>query len=402
MRKFKYTAVNLQKQKIKGTFIAKDEKDLAEQLAKQSLYVISCKPYTGGTPSAFFTTGTGKLTTAELSNFCRQFAIMLNTAIPILSCLDILKNQSFSTYFKNILQVVYDDVKGGMVLSEAIKKHDKAFPDFFKSMVYVGEMSGKLDLVFNSLADYYEKDQELKTKVKSATSYPIVLAVMCVAIIILMFAMVVPSFRSSMSTLDVEATGITKAIYNISDFFAEYWTTVVLSILAVAGIIVLLLCTEKGKYGLDWLKLHLPFIRKVETNIITARFARAFGLLLSSGMNMNEAMDAVEVVLGNRYIKKKFHEASESVRHGTSLAVAFETYKIFPKIMLQMIEIGEKSASLDEVLKRSCSFFDIQVETSLNSLVSKLQPIMLIIMGVVIGTLFIAVYSPMLSIMDKL
>ncbi len=402
MRKFKYVAVNLQKEKIKGTFIAVDEKDLAEQLAKQSLYVISCSPYSDKSPSAFFTTGTGKVKSAEISSFCRQFAIMLNTGIPILECLDILKNQSYSAYFKSLLRVIYDDVKGGMVLSEAIKKHGKVFPDFFKSMLYVGEMSGKLDTVFNSLADYYERDQELKRKVKSSTSYPAMLGIMCVAIIILMFAFVVPTFRSSMETLEVVPTGLTKIIYDISDFFAIYWTTVVLSIFAVVGIIFITLRTEKGKYAFDWLKLNLPFIKKVEINLITARFARGFGLLLSSGMNLNDAMETVEIVLGNRCMKDKFHKAAQNIRNGMSLTVAFTTYKLFPKIMLQMIEIGEKSASLDEVLNRSCSFFDAQVETSLNSLVSKLQPAMLIIMGLVIGTMFVGVYSPMLSIMDTL
>ena len=164
MQKFKYVAVNLQKQKIKGTFIAKDEKDLAAELAKQSLYVISCSPYSDKTPSAFFTLGTGKVKLSELTTFCRQFSIMQNTHIPILDCLDLLKNQNFSAYFRKILQVIYDDVKGGMVLSEALNKHAKVFPDFFRSMVYVGEMSGKLHLVFSSLADYYEKDAELKKK----------------------------------------------------------------------------------------------------------------------------------------------------------------------------------------------------------------------------------------------
>ena len=141
MQKFKYTAVNLQNEKIKGTFIAEDERDLAEQLAKQSLYLVSAAPYSGGTPSAFFTLGTGKITLPELSNFCRQFAIMINTHIPLLETLDILKNQPFSSYLLKILEVVYDDVKGGMLLSEALEKHKKVFPEFFRSMTYVGEMS---------------------------------------------------------------------------------------------------------------------------------------------------------------------------------------------------------------------------------------------------------------------
>ena len=402
MQKFKYVAVNLQKQKIKGTFIAKDEKDLASQLAKQSLYVISCSPYSDKTPSAFFTLGTGKVKLSELTTFCRQFSIMQNTHIPILDCLDLLKNQNFTPYFKKILQVIYDDVKGGMVLSEALNKHAKVFPDFFRSMVYVGEMSGKLDMVFTSLADYYEKDSALKKKVKSALAYPMMLLFLTVGIIVLMFAMVVPSFRSSLSTLEVEPEGLTKAIYDISDFFSAYWTNLVLLIIIVGFILFLVLRTEKGKYAMDYLKVKLPFIKTVNRNIVTARFARGFGLLLSSGMDLNDAMHTVEIVLGNRYIKKRFHDAAESIRHGMSLTVAFDSYKLFPPMMIQMIEIGDKTASLDEVLTRSCAFFDGQVETTLNALVSKIQPIMLLIMGGIVGTLFVAVYSPMLTIMNRL
>jgi len=327
---------------------------------------------------------------------------MQNTHIPILDCLDILRNQTFSTYFKKILQVIYDDVKGGLVLSEALNKHGKVFPEFFRSMVYVGEMSGKLDLVFTSLADYYEKDASLKRKVKGAMSYPLILLFMTVGILVLMFAMVVPTFRDSLSSLDVPVTGLTKTIYDISDFFALYWHFVVLAIMVLGLAIFAFLCTEKGKYVFDYLKLKLPFIKTVQLNIISARFARGFGLLLSSGMDLNEALDTIEVILGNRYFKKRFHAAADNVRHGTSLTVAFESYKLFPQIMLQMIQIGEKTAELDDVLTRSCDYFDSLVETSLNSLVAKIQPTMLLIMGAIIGTLFIAVYSPMLNIMTTL
>ncbi|MBE7081880.1 MAG: type II secretion system F family protein [Clostridiales bacterium] len=402
MQKFKYVAVNLQKQKIKGTFIAKDEKDLASELAKQSLYVISCSPYSDKTPSAFFTMGTGKVKLSELTTFCRQFSIMQNTHIPILDCLDLLKNQNFTPYFKKILQVIYDDVKGGMLLSEALNKHAKVFPDFFRSMVYVGEMSGKLDIVFTSLADYYEKDSALKKKIKGALAYPLMLLGLTVGILVLMFAMVVPTFRESLASLNVEPEGLTKAIYDISDFFNENGQMLLLGIMLFGITLFLILRTEKGKYALDYLKVKLPLIKTVNQNIVTARFARGFGLLLSSGMDINDAMDTVEIVLGNRYIRKRFHEAAENIRHGMSLTVAFDSYKLFPPMMIQMIEIGEKTASLDEVLTRSCNFFDGQVETKLNALVSKIQPTMLLIMGAIVGTLFVAVYSPMLNIMNRL
>lgn len=400
--KYKYTAVNMNNEKIEGVFIAKDEKDLAKQLAKQNLFLVSSSVYSGDTPNAFFTLGTGKITLPELTTFCRQFAIMLTTHIPILDCLDILKNQPFSTFLKKILQVVYEDVKSGLQLSEALQKHKKVFPDFFRNMVRVGEVSGKMDSVFNSIADYYESDSELKRKAKSALSYPIMLLGMTVGIFILMIAMIVPTFKDALSSLDVEVEGITKILYDVSDYFLENWRNILLYGICIIGLIFLILQTEKGKYAFDVIKLKIPFVKTVTRNMITARFARSFGLLLSSGMDLNDALDAVEIVIGNRYTVKMFKKAADNVRHGMSLTIAFKMYDLFPEMMIQMISIGEKTASLDDVLTRSCTFFDTQVETSLNALISKIQPVMLLIMGGVVGSLFIGVYSPILSIMNGL
>ena len=389
-------------QKIKGTFIAKDEKDLAAQLAKQSLYLVSAKNYSGNTPSAFFTLGTGKVSLKELTSFCRQFAIMLNTHIPILDCLDILKNQQYSAYFRGILEVIYEDVRSGIVMSEALEKHKKVFPDFFRSMIYVGEQSGKLETVFLALADYYETDSNIKKKMKSAMSYPLMLMVMAIGIVIIMLAFVIPTFRDTLSKLEVEITGITAVIYGMSDFLLANWLYMLAGVVVIGLVIFGILRTEKGKYAFDFLKVKIPLLKTVQINMVTARFARAFALLISSGMDITDAMDSVEVVIGNRYVKRRFHAAAESVRQGMSLTNAFESHKLFPPMMNQMITVGEKTNSLDDVLLRSCSFFDSQVETSLNSLTSKIQPVMLIIIGAVIGTMFIGVYSPMLSIMNGL
>lgn len=403
MQKFKYTAVNLQKQKIKGTFIANDENDLAAQLAKQSLFLISCKAYTNDTPSAFFTLSVGSsVSTSELTNFCRQFSIMQNTGISILDCLDILRNQHFSAYFRNLLQVIYEDVKSGLLLSDALDKHRKVFPHFFRSMVRVGELSGKMELVFGSLADYYESEKAIKAKVKGALSYPLMLLAMTVGVVILMMLVVVPTFREAMAQMDVEITGITKIVYDLSDFMLSYWLVMLAGVITIGLVIFLIGRTESGAFFFDKMVTYVPLVKTVQRNLFTARFARAFGLLLSSGMDLNSALDSVEVIISNRYLKKKFHEAAESVRQGMSITVAFETYKLFPQMMLQMVTIGERSGTLDEVLMRSCLFFDNQVETSLNSVTSKIQPIMLLLMGGIIGTLFIAVYSPILNIMTNL
>ena len=289
-----------------------------------------------------------------------------------------------------------------MMLSDAMAKHKGVFPDFFRSMIKVGETSGRIDIVMNSLADYYERDNSIKKKTRSAFSYPIMLMCMTVAIVILMLAFVIPTFRDSLSSLDIEPQGLTKAVYDISDFLLANWMYLLAGIVVFGLILFGVGKTPRGRYFYDWLKVHMPLIGKVNIDLITARFARGFGLLLSSGMDITDALDAVVIVFGNRDVERRFRAAAEDVRHGTTLAIAFNRYRLFPDIMTQMIAVGEKTAALDDVLERSCSFFDDAVERSLTAVTSKIQPIMLILLGGIIGTLFIAVYSPMLDIMQNL
>ena len=392
----------MQKKKYRGIFIAEDEQDLAVQLTKQNLYLVSASVYKGGTPSAFFTLGTGKVSLTELTSFCRQFSIMISSGVPLLGCIDTLRQQSYSGYFKSILQVISEDVKSGAMLSESIDKHKKVFPDFFRSMVHVGEASGRLDSVFVSLADYYEFDAATKRKVVSALAYPMMLAAMTVGIIVIMLSLVVPRFRETLTTLGVEAEGMTLAIYNISDFILEWWRIIVMLVILIGGGLFLFFKSKTGAGVWDRFLVKCPLLGKVQINLITARFSRAFSLLLESGMDMATALDTISIILGNRYVEERFNEAADDVRHGVSLANAFKKQNIFPQMLIQMISIGEKSAALEDVLKRSCKFFDEQVETTLSSLTNKIQPTMLIIMGVVVGTLFIAVYSPIISIMNGL
>lgn len=399
MRKYKYTAINLQKETFKGTFMAENEKDLAIQLSKQSLFLISCAPYSDGTPNQFFAVSS-KVNRSELTVFARQFAIMINAGVSIVGCLDILKSQKYSAMMKGVLERVYDDVKSGLMLSDSINKHKKVFPNFFRSMVRVGENSGKLDTVLISLADYYETDTAIKKKIKGALSYPIALMVMMVGIIVLMLAFIVPTFRESLEDLEITPQGLTAAVYDISDFVLQHGMTMLAIIVGIVAIFFLFGLTEKGKYYYDVFAVKCPGVGNIVMDLIAARFARGFGLLLSSGMDIVEAMENILIVLGNKYVEERFKKAMEDVKHGMTLTMAFTNYKLFPQMMIQMISVGEKTASLDDVLNRTCAFFDEQVETSLSSITSKIQPIMLAIMGLVVGVLFIAIYSPMLDIMS--
>ncbi len=398
MKKYKYEAVNLAKKKFTGTYLAENERQLAQELAKQNLYLISAKVTTDSPATSFINLG-NKVKMNDLTTFCRQFAIMSNSGMSIVQTLDVLKAQDYDKFFKQLLADIHEDVKSGIMLSDALNKHKKVFPNFFKSMIKVGEASGKLEIVMNSLADYYESDAALRKKTKGAMAYPLMLLLMTIAITILMMLFVVPTFKETLSEMDVEMPGLTRAISDLSDYLVANWKKILIIVVSVIVLIKIVGMTKKGRYLYDTLALKIPLFKGINIARITARFARGFGLLLSSGMDIIEAMEEISIILGNKNIEARFKQATEDVRQGMSLTMAFESYKLFPEILIQMISVGERTASLEEVLERSCGFFDEQAESALKAFTSAIQPAMLLIMGGVVGTLFIAIYAPMLSIM---
>lgn len=401
MQKYKYVAVDIDKKKFKGYFLAENEEDLRQQLSRQRLYLIKAIPVSSKPPSAFFSL-TGKVNTREITTFCRQFAIMIDSGISIVESLEVLKEQSYTSFFKKVINSVYEDVKVGVLLSDAMAKHKKVFPNFFTSMTFVGEQSGMLDEVLRSVADYYETDSKIKGKTKSAMVYPTFLAILMVGIVVLMVAFVIPTFEEALAQIDIEMPALTMAIMNISHWFIANWKYIVLAIAGLVLVLIILGRTPRGRYVWDSVLLKLPIIGKVQTALISARFARGFGLLLAGGMDIADAMDVIAAVLGNKNVEKRFRYASDDVRQGQSLTKALDTYNLFPTILIQMVSVGERTGSVDKVLIQSSSYFDAQAERQLNAMTTLVQPIMLGVMGLIVGLLFYAIYSPMLSIMQTL
>ncbi|MBR2433256.1 MAG: type II secretion system F family protein [Clostridia bacterium] len=399
MKKFKYTAFNLDRKKFTGVYFANNEEDLRAKLADQGLFLISCRAVADKSPNAFFSL-TGKVKMKEITHFCRQLSIMINSSIELIGCLEILKEQSYSKFFKQVLEMVYEDVKSGQLLSQAMEKHKKIFPNFFRNMIYVGEMSSSLDKVLQNIADYYENESRTKSKVKSAMVYPIMLLVMTVGILALMMLMVVPTFKTSLGDMDIAMPAITMAIFNLSDYITQNWMMIFLIAFGIIALIILFAKTKNGRYFFDMLGMKIGFIKRYKTAKVTSIFSRAFGMLLASGMHIVEAMEVVQKILGNKYVEKKFAVATEEVRKGVGLTKALEDMNIFPPMLIQMVAVGEKTASLDETLLRTCAYFDEELQNSLNAVTSMIQPILMLFMGVSIGIIFIAVYSPMLSIMQ--
>ncbi len=239
MKKFKYTAVNLEKKKFTGVFIAENEKDLARQLAKQNLFLISAKPASDNPAMTLLNFG-NKIKMGELTQFCRQFAIMCNSGMSIVEALNVLRSQDYDKFFKLILDHVYEDVKAGLMLSAALDKHKGQFPNFFKSMIYVGEQSGKLEVVMNSLADYYEQDAAIRRKTKGAYAYPLMLMGMTVAIVVVMMLFVIPKFKDALSEMNVEMPALTQAIYDMSDYVIANWWKMLIGVFLIILVIKLI------------------------------------------------------------------------------------------------------------------------------------------------------------------
>lgn len=401
MEKFKYVAVDVDKKRFRGSFLAESESHLREQLAQQNLYLVKCKQVNASTPSSFWSVS-GKVKTAELTTFCRQFSIMITSGISIVDSVAVLKQQSYSSYLKSVLEFVHEDINSGSLLSEAMKKHPNAFPDFFRNMVYVGEMSGSLDNVLASIADYYESDNKIKKQVKSALAYPIMLLCMLFAVLILLVVFVIPTFIDALSNMDVAMPGIALALYDVSQFIIANWQIIFLIVLVLIVGFLIFRSTATGKMFLDMLKVKIPLIKRIQIALQASRFARCFSLLLASGMDVLEALEVVNVILGNRYVEKEFKKVVDDVRQGKSLTESLGNHKLFPDMLQQMVAVGEKTGQLDSVLGRCCSYFDDQVSSTLTSVTGIIQPVILGCLGGVIGVVFYAVYSPMLEIMTSL
>ena len=335
----------------------------------------------------------------EVIMFYRQFAVMLKAGISISDCLHNLEKQNFSKAFKKVIESIYLDVDSGVYLSEAFSRHPKAFPKFFVSMVSIGEVSGALDEIMTSMADYYENDRKIRKKVSSAMVYPTLLTVMIFFVTIFLFVFIVPQFESTITQFGGEVPKITIIIMNVSQFFQKYILFILLGFAIVLMVILAFLNTKEGHYIKDVIKINIPLISKIEKNLITSRFSKAFVILLGSGMNMIDILENLTKMLGNQVFERKFKYAINDIKSGKRIAASIEETKLFPKILTEMIKVGENSGNLEEVLKSTGSYFDDEVENSIAKVVATIEPIAIIVIGFVVTLVLLSVVIPMIAMM---
>lgn len=398
---FKCTVLNTLGEKEVVYLEAVDDVVLKAELRQNKMHALKIKVVKEKKENEFLALSS-KVKADEFTNFLRQFAVMVNAGIPISDCMNSLRSQRFSKPLRVVLQKIYYDIESGILLSEAFEKHPKVFPSFFVSMVAIGEASGSLDKVLLSMADYYENDRRIKKKAKSAMVYPTVLLVLVFAVLLFVMLFILPSFESTINELGGEVPTITRVMMSISHFIQNKIFIIIPVIVVVFIAIKLFFKTKKGKYIRDYLLFRLPIVGKVQRNLITSRFAKAFAILLGSGMNLIDCLENLKKMLGNEVFSRKFNFTIEEVKRGRRLAPSIEATKLFPSILTEMINVGEETGNIEDVLVVTSSYFDELVESSISKAIASLEPVMIISIGGIVAIVILSVLVPIISLMGSI
>jgi Type II secretory pathway, component PulF len=395
---YTFRAKNLNGEELSGTQDFKSLEVLKAMLTDQGYFLIDAqlkaKEYS-------FSDLLNRVDMKDISLFCRQFSVILNAGIPIVEAMGILRDQVEKKKFRETLEDVHEQLQRGNLFSSTLLAHPNVFPGFMINMVQVGEASGTLDSIMISLAEYYEKENKLRRKVKSAMTYPIILLVLMVSVVTLLMVKVLPTFITILQSMGGELPALTKALMGISGFMIKNMVFIV-GIIIVGGVIGnILFKNDEFRYWLDNLKLRIPVVKVTIVKIITARFARSMGILLKSGIPIIRSFEIMNDLLGNRVVAHKFAECRDEVMEGKGISGSIKKMGVFPPMLIHMIEVGEATGQLDEMLTRTAGFFDEEVEEAIAKLTAMLEPAMIVIMAVVVGTVVMAMMLPMVNIMQS-
>lgn len=399
MPKFKFKAKDINNKVIKGVFFAKDENDLRAIVDNLDYYLISYKKVA---ESSQIFTFLEKIKISEIAIFCRQLSIMVSSGLEISTAIEILKDTTKTPKLKEILETAHHELLQGIPLSESFKKYPKTFPVFFINMIKIGEVSGKLPIVLNRLADYYEKDDKIKRKVKSSFAYPIFLLGLAFVVLCIMALYVMPIFKDVFESLNAKLPQITQTVINVTDFIRENFLTIIITILCLVIAFFILRRNKSIKRGFDKLKISVPPLKDVNLTLATSRFASGFSILLSSSMPVIDSMETMRHLLGNTYIEEQMEVTVSEVNRGQGIAKSLETINIFPPMLCEMITVGEQTGNLEEVLNRVTEYYENQVEYSMKKLTASIEPVMIMVIGLIVVVCLLAVFIPMLEITSSI
>jgi type IV pilus assembly protein PilC len=337
----------------------------------------------------------------QLTAFTRQLSTLQDAGLAILRSLQILEQQQKPGLMKAILGAVADDVEAGGSLSDAMSKHPKAFDKLYVNMVNAGEAGGVLDLILARLADFMEKAQKLKRKVIGAMIYPLVVVTIAVGIVTMIMIFVIPKFEEMFKDFKVELPDVTKLLLSISYFFAKQygWIYILGFPFFVVALLRLAHMSEGGRYAVDSVKLQIPILGSIVHKSVVARFTRTLGTLISAGVPILDAINITKETCGNEVFSRAMVKVHDAIREGESFADPLRATKICDAIVVNMVDVGEETGDLDKMLLKIADNYDSDVDVLVGSLISVLEPVMVVILGLIVGFIVIALFMPMITLL---
>jgi type IV pilus assembly protein PilC len=337
-----------------------------------------------------------------LAVFTRQFSVMIDAGLPLVQCLEILALQQEHKNFQKILLQVRQDVEAGSTLADAMRRHPKAFDNLYVNMVAAGEAGGILDTILQRLSVYIEKAVKLRSQVRSALIYPTAVIIIAAIVVAVILLKVIPTFAALFTSLGAELPFPTRMVIAASNFLARYFIFVVIAIAAIAYGIRRYYRTYRGRRIIDGMMLKAPIIGMILRKISVARFCRTLATLTSSGVPILESLDITARTAGNAIVEDAVLEVRKSVEGGKTIVEPLKDSNVFPNMVVQMIGVGEQTGALDAMLNKIADFYEDEVDVAVQGLVKLMEPVMIFILGIIIGGIVIAMYLPMFTLINKI
>ena len=397
---YTYKGTNRAGNSVSGEATATSKADLQNQLKRQN--ITPTKMSEKGKEFNLPTFG-GGVNSKELAIFTRQFSVMIDAGLPLVQCLEILAGQQENKTFQKVLAATRASVEGGATLSAAMRQHPKVFDALYVNMVEAGETGGILDTILQRLSTYIEKNVKLKRAVQSASIYPIGVMTIAGGVVTLLLWKVVPIFATLFAGLGVDLPLPTKIVIALSNFIGSIFGFLI--VVGIAGGIVGLKVwygTEQGRFALDTIILKLPIIGILMRKIAVARFTRTLGTLIASGVPILEGLEITARTAGNAVVERSLMKVRRSLEEGKSLTEPLKESDVFPGMVTQMISVGEQTGAMDAMLQKIADFYEEEVDAAVKDLLTALEPIMIVFLGVVVGGVVISMYMPLFSLIGKL
>ena len=384
---------------VAGQLKAKDRRELERILRSRKVLVSEANPRSS---QLSFSLGRKRIKKVHISRFTRQFATMIGAGLPMVQCLEILSQQTESSEFRKIIATVKENVQSGTTLSEALSRQKKVYDDLYVNMVEAGEIGGALDTILVRLANYREKADALARKVKGALVYPAVVVSVATLVTFIMLRFIVPVFAKMFRGVGAELPAPTQIILGVSAFLQSYmWIIVAMFVAALVGLRYYYK-TENGRMNIDKFMLKIPVIGIVLRKSAVAKFTRTLGTLLSSGVSILDALEITAKTAGNRVIQRAIQRSVVSIAEGDTITQPLKETGVFPPMVTQMISVGEKTGGLDDMLNKIADFYEEEVDAAVAALTSLIEPVIIVLMGMVIGFILVAMYLPMFDIIGKI